>query len=205
MRQSAIETASVILNSFPDPEDGLQRFKHYIAEEELHFIGFKRKEETSEDSDHEPKHVNNEAAHMKSLTGASIRSTKPVEALEARLLRNVLPLPSPSGLIEYAMKVPTGKELVLILTRMHDKTEEDFNFSSSSAGSSRGSTAGLNESFESVTLSGIMGDSSPGKSKKSKRQQKQEEAEEMIPADLAYVLAGRGPVFRPQKVMGPET
>lgn len=129
------------------------------------------------------------------LTGPGFPIAQPIDAVISRLEKDVLPVPSTKGLIEYAVNVPTGKDLVLLMTHMLEKDDDAWDFSSSSESAESGSIQSKRSSASSLGMSDIdwTGDG-PSKSDKTDESQ-------LISPDVAYILLGKGRVNKQEVVL----
>lgn len=118
-----------------------------------------------------------------------------------------MPLPSPQGLVEYGVKVPTGQELVLILTKMQEEEEDEFEGSTSDdsvhSSKSKDNNSDGNSESESIRMSDLeksTNDKTFGKKQKLVKDVESDDDVDLITPDVAYILAGKGRVNKQELV-----
>lgn len=199
VRQAALECISVLGSQIGSPDAAVSRFRGYIIQES---------ETNYNRSDSDNSNAGTKSA-IKTFDGKGIFDVSAITAISNRIRKRILPLPSPYGLVEYGVKVPTGQELVLILTRMQEEEEEEYEGSTSDdsvhsstvgGGGHHHHSDGESES-ESIRMSDLEKSAKEEKAfgKTSKAHAKKHDSEEdddveLITPDVAYILSGKGRV-----------
>lgn len=205
IRQSALECLAIISQHLGGRDKALPLFHNLFLKEELdHFSRSpspesnrtaktgKSSKRNGKGSDPIPLSVH---GTVRLLTGPGFPIAQPIDAITARLDKDVLPVPSTKGLIEYAVNVPTGKDLVLLMTHMLDKDDDEWDFSSSTDSLDSESNHSKRSSVTSLGFSDIdwTGDG-PEKDKN-------KDENELISPDVAYILLGKGRVNKSDVVL----
>lgn len=203
IRQSALECLAIISQHLGGRDKALPLFHNLFLKEELdHFSRSpspemssktgKSSKRSGKGSDPIPLSVH---GTVRLLTGPGFPIAQPIDAITARLDKDVLPVPSTKGLIEYAVNVPTGKDLVLLMTHMLEKDDDEWDFSSSTDSlDSNGSAHSKRSSVTSLGFSDIdWTGEGPDKAK--------QENGDLISPDVAYILLGKGRVNKSDVVL----
>lgn len=208
IRQSALECLSVIAKHMGGREKCLPLFHTLFLKEELdHFSRSPSPESTKTGRSHKSGKSNHNrtdpipfSVHgtVRLLTGPGFPIAQPIDAITARLDKDVLPVPSTKGLIEYAVNVPTGKDLVLLMTHMLDKDDDEWDFSSSTDSLDSGSAKSVTSKRSSVSSIGFSDIDWTGEGQ---NQDKRNESSDLISPDVAYILLGKGRVNKQEVVL----
>lgn len=202
IRQSALECLAIISQHLGGRDKALPLFHTLFLKEEMdHFSRSPSPESTKtgrsskrtgKGSDPIPVSVH---GTVRLLTGPGFPIAQPIDAITARLDKDALPVPSTKGLIEYAVNVPTGKDLVLLMTHMLDKDDDEWDFSSSTDSLDSGSAHSKRSSVTSLGFSDIDWTGEGPEKDKNK------DDGELISADVAYILLGKGRVNKSDVVL----